>query len=362
MLCCRSPPLFGAFQLNGQPMKRALVTGASGVIGRALMSELAAASVSVVAVDRVQPRFPLTPGTDFRQIDLLQTDLPLKELVAGCDTVFHLAARMPQARLDEAGFHRENVEVTERILDASAKAGVERFLFASTIEVYGVQEIRAPLEEEDAMVFTGPYSHNKWEVEQHLLSHAGDEMATVALRMPMIFGPGFYHEKSMIALFWALRAGLPIPLPASDVPVSFVSSRDTARAFMLAASKPEAKGQSFNVAAADHPPMRDFFAELAQRLGSRSRPFVLPRRWVERAVAAAQRRGTGPDDKVPILGTPVELVPYLLTGGAYSIRKARSVLGFEPVDRCSDAWIGAYRWYWEVGWRERFHVTVRQHV
>lgn len=343
-------------------MERSLVTGASGVIGRALLSALVGSRHPVLAVDRVPPRFEPGPLVEFQQLDLLDPAAPMERLVEGCDTVFHLAARMPQARLDTAGFHRENVEVTERLLNACLDAGVRRFLFASTIEVYGVQDIKEPLCEDDAKVFTGAYSRNKWEVEQYLLSMASNKMTTVALRMPMIFGPGFYHEKAMIAMFWALRAGLPLPLPAADVPVSFVSSYDTARAFILAASTPQAAGLAFNITAADHPAMIDFFSDLARFLGSRSRPFVLPTRWVERAVAAAQRHAGGPDSKVPILGTPVELVPYILTGGAYCIDKASSVLGFEPSDSCASAWMSAYEWYWQIPSKERWHVTVRQRV
>lgn len=340
---------------------QALVTGASGVIGRALLAALSARGATVTATDRRVPRFVVPPRVRFVHADLLGGTVPLDSLVAGCDAVFHLAARMPQARLDEAGFHRANVVVTERLIEASLRNGVRRFLFASTTEVYGVQPIATPLTEDDAKHFTGPYSRNKWEVEQHLLRLGNDKMEAVALRMPMIFGPGFYHEKAIISLFLALRLGLPIPLPVEDAPVAFVSSRDTAAAFVAAAVAPGVSGQAFNIAAADHPTMKAFFLDVIRRIGSRSRPFVVPRTWVERAVSAAQRRARRPNDKVPLLGTPAELVPYILTGGAYSIARAQRAFGFSPQDTCADAWIGAYRWFWEQPWAERFHV-IRQRV
>ena len=67
----------------------------------------------------------------------------------------------------------------------------------------------------------------------------------------MIFGPGFYHERSILTTFKLLQHGLPIPLPAADAPVSFVSARDAAQAFELASLSVEADGESFNVAAPD---------------------------------------------------------------------------------------------------------------
>lgn len=343
-------------------VERCLVTGASGLIGRALLSVLDEEGILVRATDRSRPRFSLPASVEFHDADLLDPAAPLGSLLEGCDAVFHLAARMPQARLDEAGFHRENVEVTERLASASAQAGVRRFLFASTIEVYGVQEIEEPLSEDDTKQFTGTYSRNKWETEERLLKLAGPDMESVALRMPMIFGPGFYHEKAMIALFFAVKLGLPVPVPVREAPVSFVSSRDVGRAFVMAARAPGCGGEAFNVCASDHPLMYEFFVDVARRTSSRSRPFVVRRELVERGVRAAQRRARGPDGRVPLLGTPAELVPYILTGGAYSIDKARRLLGFEPLDSCVDAWISAYDWFWSRPWRERVGVAVFQRV
>lgn len=333
--------------------RRCLVTGSSGVIGRALTRTLIDCGADVIAADRRPAPFGVAPeGLQTQLVDLLD-QRSYSSLVRGCDSVFHLAARLPQAKLDEAGFHRENVEMSQNLHQVCAAEGVRRFVFASTIEVYGVQKITEPLDEDDATLFTGSYSRNKWELEQELLNSSGVE--TVALRMPMVFGPGFYHEKTVLALFMLLRAGLPIPVTAPHVPVSFVSSSDAAQAFVLAATERQAPRQAFNVAAEDHPKMRDFFCELARRSGSRSRPLVISPSVVHAVVQAAQRKGS--NGRSRLTGTPAELVAYIETGGAYSIEKARKLLDFVPQDSCADAWIRTYRWFWSQPWSERYRVA-----
>ncbi len=342
--------------------RKFLITGSSGVIGRAII-DILPSEAQIVAIDRKEPSFSLPTNVEFSNVDLLHEGAPLIDHLRNVEIVFHLAARMPQAKLTQEEFYQANVSVTKRLFDASAQMGVKRFVFASTIEVYGVQPVDQALSEKDSLVFTGHYSKNKFESEQNLLQ-AGKEIGieTVALRMPMIFGPGFYHEKSMILLFCAVKLGLPVPLPVSDAPVAFVSSRDTASAFLQAAFSEGVDGEAFNITAPDNPEMREFFEQVISLAGSRSRTIVARRSWVERLVAAAQRRANGPNDKVPILGTPAELVPYILTGGRYSIEKAKRTLDFEPQDSCSQAWASAYNWYWSQPVRDKYRVTVKERV
>jgi nucleoside-diphosphate-sugar epimerase len=158
----------------------------------------------------------------------------------------------------------------------------------------------------------------------------------------MVLGPGFYHERSTVAVLARLRRGRPIPVPAGDVPVSYVSARDAAQGFVLAATFAGADQQAFNIAASDTPSVATFFEELAGRVGSCSQPRPVPRPVVRAGVAVARRAGRR---RGAIGGTPVELLDFVATGGAYAIDKARRVLGYEPQDSCVDAWAALYDWW-----------------
>src|SRR5437588_5432170 len=283
-----------------------LVTGGSGVIGRALVAALGNAGAHVRVVDRRE----LSEGAD--GVEQVRGDVGdpavLREALTGCDVVFHVAGALPQALLGESGFRAANVGPTEQVVRAAATAGTGRVVLASTVEVYGAQDMAVPLTEDASLRFTGPYSHSKWEAEDRLFA-VGREVGveTAAVRLPMVLGPGFYHEPSTLTILGLLRRGVAIPIPAGDLPVSYVSARDAAQGFILAATRAGADvdWQAFNLAAADTPPMGVFFRELASRVGSRSRPVSIPLGVVRGAVAGAKRVG---HRRGAVAGTPVELV------------------------------------------------------
>ncbi len=77
--------------------------------------------------------------------------------------------------------------------------------------------------------WTGVYSRNKLECEQRLSELSGKTGLEASFpRMPMIFGPGFYHEPSMMLLMRLINRSLPVPVVASpDAPWASVSSADT---------------------------------------------------------------------------------------------------------------------------------------
>jgi nucleoside-diphosphate-sugar epimerase len=340
-------------------MAVALVTGGSGVVGRALVSRLVANGWEVRSLDRRLPR-EVTEGVWAISGDAGNPEV-VKKAVKGVGVIFHLAARMPQAGLDEEGFRAANVEPTRLLATLGARAGAKRLCFASTIEIYGAQQTREPLGEDAELRFTGTYSRNKYECEQ-ILARVSEEtgLEVVSLRMPMVFGPGFYHEKTILATFVALRSGLPIPVPAPQALVSFVSSRDAAQGFELAATREGVAGEAFNIAAPDTPTMLEFFEQLKEEISSRSRLLPVPRSLLSRATSYAERKARTPGAKV--LGAPAELVAFIEVGGAYSIAKAKERLGYAPVDTCAQAWAGAYRWFWSLPWSQRYDVFFRRHV
>jgi nucleoside-diphosphate-sugar epimerase len=218
-------------------------------------------------------------------------------------------------------------------------------VFASTIEIYGPQRCSAPLDEAAARLFTGHYSRNKWECEQRLAEVAArSSLEVCALRMPMVLGSGFHHERSVLRIFHALRHNWPLSLSAPNARTSFVAASDCAQAFLLALDSPGAPRESFNIAAADTPTMATLMRDVAAQVGSRSPLIPLPRPVVRTAITLAKRlahvRGGF------LGGTPAELMDFALTGGAYAIDKARRLLSYEPQVTCARAWADTYRWYW----------------
>lgn len=313
-----------------------LITGGSGVLGRALIAELLDRGETVRLLD-LHPPPPEFPGRiEYLPGSVLDPE-PVRRALVGVETVYHLAASMPQAKLSVEGFHRLNVGGTMLVAEAAAAAGSKRFVFASTIEIYGLHlPHEFPVREEAEKRLTGIYSRNKWECEQRLLELSGRTGMSVAFtRMPMIFGPGFYHETAMLTLFRLIRRGWPVPIAADpSAPWASVSAADGAQGLRLCGEVPAADGEAFNIAAADAPACVDTVRELIALAGSRSKPLLLPR-WL-------MNTGVNLMEKFPRLSpTPAELVRFALVGGVYAIDKARAVLGYEPRFRAAEGMLQA---------------------
>jgi len=313
-----------------------LVTGGSGLLGRALTARLLAEGSQVRVYDKKAPPGELAGRVEFVQGDIRDSG-KVVGACSGAEIVFHLAANMPQAKLPAEGFREINVGGTLNALEGALKFGAKRLVFASSIEIYGVHT-KFPVSEESEKFFTGHYSRNKWECEERLREARAKSGIEVAfLRMPMLFGPGFWHEKSMLLMFWLLHKGWRVPVPAlTEAPWAAVSGEDAAQAFWLASQVKEADGEAFNVQAEEAPPYLKVLEDVIRLIGSKSRPLIIPAWVVERCIKFVEKY-----DPLP---TPAELVRFALVGGDYSIEKAKRILGYKPQLTVAEAIVSAYRW------------------
>ncbi len=117
-------------------MARVLVTGGAGFMGSHLVDALVGRGHQVRVLDRAPSRW-LPPGAEMITGDLAD-DATLAAAVRGVDAVYHLAgfADLNAARQQPIATARANLLGTLGLLEAMRAAGVDRFLFASTVYVY----------------------------------------------------------------------------------------------------------------------------------------------------------------------------------------------------------------------------------
>lgn len=316
------------------------VTGSSGLLGRSLVHRLAQETKQIRTYDlffeeRLPPQAAQIPG-DIRNL------AKLSQAMQGSEVVFHLAGRMPQWRLGKDGFYDVNVRGTENVIAAAVENGVRRIVFASTIEIYGAQR-KYPLREGDPKLFTGEYSRNKLRCEELLLQASSRHgLEVVMLRLPVILGAGFYHERSILLLFRLIRLNLPVLLAGDPkAPAAFAHLEDAAEAFYLAGVKEGVTGEAFNIACDQAPPIGRLLGDLVRKVGSRSLILPVPL-FLLAPVSALLRRLDLP---LPGTGTPAELLPFALSGAHYDVTKAKHLLGFQPRWSPLDGLLQTYHWF-----------------
>lgn len=185
---------------------RVVITGGTGFVGRAVVAAFAARGNPVTVVDR-----NAHPDPAVRSVVGELTDRGvIADAVSGADVVgvVHLAAITSVLRSVEqpVATYQANVAVTQDLLEGCRRAGIERFVMASTNAVVG-DVGQATMDEAAPLRPLTPYGASKAAGEMLLCGYAGAYgMATSALRFTNIYGPGMGHKDSFVARM--MRAAL----------------------------------------------------------------------------------------------------------------------------------------------------------
>ncbi|MGV1079924.1 MAG: NAD-dependent epimerase/dehydratase family protein [Candidatus Nanopelagicales bacterium] len=296
---------------------KVFITGANGFIGKALAGRLRELGAEVVGVD-------LVPDLDAGIVAGSTTDpTTWGSALTDCDVVIHMAAIVSNvAPLDAAW--EVNVLGTHRTLRAAAAAGVKRFVHFSSIAAYGFDYPDQTDEMYPIRVNGHTYTDTKVNGEAVVLAaHAAGEIDCTIIRPGDVYGPGSVWIVEPIKLAKANQMILPRRGEGIFTPIYI---DDFVDGMVLAISSDKAVGEIFILTDGTGVTTADFFGRIAKMAGGRliKMPSAVAVRLAS-AVGAAQRR----------LGMKSELndatMQMLSRPGAFSIAKARNLLGFEPL-------------------------------
>jgi UDP-glucose 4-epimerase len=202
---------------------KALVTGAAGFIGSHLSAALLDSGAIVTGLDCFTDFYPralkdaniatLTGRPGFSFIEAALQDVDLKPVLAGTTHVFHLAAQAGVRKSwgrDFDVYTRNNVEATQRLLEALVGMPIQKYVYASSSSVYG-DHVPLPMREDAYLQPLSPYGVSKLAAE-HLghLYWANFGVPAVSLRYFTVYGPGQRPDMGFQRFLTAVRDGKPI--------------------------------------------------------------------------------------------------------------------------------------------------------
>ena len=323
---------------------RVALTGATGYTGSQLLQALLARGDEVTALARAGSARPEVSGPVRWVEGDLRSGHGLDTLMLGAQGVLHVAAVYRTAGHPESYYRDVNVGGTERLLEAASRAGVRRFVHTSTVGVYG--DVRNPPADESSPLAPGDiYQQTKAEAEVLALDfHRQRGLPVVVVRPGAIYGPG---ETRLLKLFRAIARRRYAIVGSGRTFYHPVFIDDLVQGFLLALERPQAVGEAFIVAGARYVSQRELAELIARHTGGRVWPFRIPAWPLQLAGAACEAVCVPFGIEPPLHRRRVE---FWIKSRAFSIEKARRLLGYVPqvdLEEGIGRTVAAYR---EAGW------------
>lgn len=258
--------------------KRVLVTGGAGFIGSHLVDRLVEKDNDVVIVDDFSfgKEENIAHHQGRRQVQIEKADIcdaeEMIRLAQGMDVIFHMAVFCLRNSLhDPIRSHEVNDTGSLRMLQAALQNGTERFLYASSAEVYGTG-LYFPIDEEHPFLPTNVYGAAKAAGELYARSYWGTYgLPTVTVRLFNTYGPREHSEgrRAEVIPRWVMRvlAGEP-PVIFGDGQQTrdFTYVDDIVEGIILSAECDELIGDSVNLARGDDVSIAEICELILKRL------------------------------------------------------------------------------------------------
>lgn len=239
-------------------LERALVSGAGGFVGGALVAHLA---VTEGRLRMGAPDWTEQLGTtNFQDA-----------------TIFHLAGRVHADDDDDPAFLHDNVDKTLALARAARRGGARRFVFLSTVKVNGEESRSHAFNRTDRPAPQDAYARSKAQAEAGLAAIEG--LDVVIVRSPLVYGPGV--KGNLLALLRLCDSPWPLPFGALDNRRSFVHVDDLARLLIECATHPDAPGKTYFAAHEQSVSTRDLVAGIRAALGRPARLVAVPTKAME---------------------------------------------------------------------------------
>jgi len=297
-----------------------LVTGATGFIGRALVVELLQQdfSVSIVVRSKATTIFP----DEIKQFVVgdFANNADFSLALEGVDCVLHLAGKAhiidKSKMLDLDEFRKINTELTLDLAKQAVTAGVERFVFLSSIGVNGNQN-NQPFLEIDTPNPQEPYAVSKYEAEQGLLKLAkNSSLEVVIIRPPLVYGNNAPGNFGRLIQWAGAKIIFPLPLGAVNNVRSLIAIDNLVSFIITCILHPKAANEIFIISDDDNLSTTQLLKKIATAFNKKALLLPIPVSWM---IFVAK-----------LLGKEADAI-RLFSSLSVNSSKARDLLDWHPV-------------------------------
>lgn len=330
---------------SGGVRKRVLVTGASGLIGRAVCERLLAANkydLKVQVRNPSQARAAVGATVDLTKVQMEEADFTrvgdreMRYLTKGCHTVVHAAGLVHQPDAQYQEYEVVNVRATQLLAEAAANNGVKELIFLSSVAVYGAGPYEM-IEEAAPLKGVTPYAVSKMTSEMWLQRFQGIPKVII-LRPSMVFGEG--DRGNLLTLIRNVKSNKYKHVGGGVAGKSVIYSRDLAEAIQLCVDVVPEGIHIFNVSNPEPVSVKELTESIAGALGMSRKIASVPEGFFRFGVKAAELLIK---DKSPIT---TDQLDKLTTTTTCSVQKLSSATGFKnrtPLEKALEA---------EIKWAE----------
>jgi nucleoside-diphosphate-sugar epimerase len=309
---------------------RLLVTGGTGFIGSHLAEEGLRRGAEVVVLgltgrpeEQANAELLRSKGAEIISGSITDGDL-CRRAAQGATHIFHLAVAMREGGKSDEFFETVNLDGTRQLLEAASVQRVERFIYCSTIGIYGH---RAPgITREDSPLAPGNiYERTKVSAESLVREFAEKcGLATVILRPADVYGP---RDQRLLKLFKGVSRGRFPLFGAGKGRRHMVYVDDVVSAFFQACDREQALGEGLIIAGPRPCTLRELIDEVTRATGSKRYGFRLPLKPMLALSAAVEDVSAALKIDPPIYRRRMD---FFSSDSEFDTTRARRVLDWQP--------------------------------
>lgn len=335
--------------------QKILVTGAAGFIGSHLLDYLIEQNILYSQIRLVIAPWDTTENIahhDLSKLEIIKADIrdknAMEAAVKGMNVVYHLAARIDFDGKTYADYKDVNVTATEHLLRACKGQKIVKFIFFSSIGVFGLPAGIGPIEgwdETHPKTYTNFYGQSKWEGEERVMQ-AHDEFGLpyAIVRPASVYGP---REKGpTLALYRAIKNHQFMMIGNGENKMHYAYVKDLVHGAYQAHISKKTAGD-YILAGAKPTPFNKVVAAVATSINEPVPTIRIPKSIAMIAAYGMEAAGNIVGIKPPLFPSRVRTMttPYY-----FKIDKARNEIGYNPQVLFQTGAKMTGEWYLKQGW------------